>query len=91
MKEVERAVITIIGTDHPGILAAAATEVARVNGNVLDVSQTVLGGLFTMTMIIDINGITVSLDVLEENIIGAVPDMKVKVMHENIFNAMHTI
>ncbi len=91
MKKNEKAVITIIGQDHPGILAGAATQVAEVNGNVLSVSQAVMEGIFTMTMIIDIAGMTVPLDSLEEKVAAAVPDMKVKVMHENIFNAMHTI
>lgn len=91
MKNRESAVIVIVGRDHTGILAAAAAVVAKEDGNVINVNQTVMDGFFSMTMIIDITNLKSTLDVLEEEIQKSVPDMKVKVMHENIFDAMHTI
>lgn len=91
MKDMERAVIVIIGNDRTGILAACATEVAKVNGNVINVNQAVMDGIFTMTMVIDIGAMTCTVDVLEESVQNAVPGLSVKVMHENIFDAMHTI
>lgn len=91
MNDTERAVITIVGKDRVGILAGAAVEVAEANGNVINVNQTVMDGFFTMTMIIDITGLGISLDELQKKIEARFPDMKIHVMHENIFNAMHTI
>ena len=91
MNDIERAVITVVGDDRVGILAKAATEVANVNGNIINVNQTVLDGFFTMTMIIDITKLTASLDELRQSIEGQLPGMKIHCMHENIFNAMHTI
>jgi len=91
MNEIERAVITIVGKDRVGILAGAATEVAEAEGNVINVNQTVMDGFFTMTMIIDIRGLVISLDELENRIESRFPEMNIHVMHENIFNAMHTI
>ena len=91
MNKIERAVITIVGKDRVGILAGAASEVAEAKGNVINVNQTVMDGFFTMTMIIDIGELTMSLDELQKSIEKRFPDMNIHVMHENIFNAMHTI
>ena len=91
MNDIERAVITIVGKDRVGILAGAAVEVAEAEGNVINVDQAVMDGFFTMTMIIDIGRLTISLDELQRRIGMRFPDMKIHVMHENIFSAMHTI
>lgn len=86
-----KAVITVIGKDMVGILSKVSTACADKNANVLDVTQSVLDGYFCMIMIISIQGITCELDELEAFIKESVPDMKVHVMHENIFNSMHRI
>lgn len=87
----EKAVITIVGSDRTGILAAAATVVAKANGNVLNVDQDVNNDIFSMVMIIDVTRLNVSITKLQNEVSASVPDMVVHVMHENIFNAMHTI
>ena len=51
----EKAVITVSGKDRKGILAAAATEVAKAGGNIVNVSQSVMDGIFHMAMIIEID------------------------------------
>ena len=87
----EKAVITVSGKDRKGILAAAATEVAKAGGNIVDVSQSVMDGIFHMAMIIEIDELNVRLVDLQENIVNELPEMQIHVMHEDIFNAMHTI
>lgn len=86
-----KAVVTVIGQDMVGILAKVASSCAEKNANVSDVTQSILDGYFCMIMIINIENITCELDQLEANIKASVPDMKVHVMHENIFNSMHRI
>ena len=53
-----RAVISTVGKDHPGILAFVATECAKRDINIEDVTQKVLQDLFTMIMIVYIPGDT---------------------------------
>lgn len=91
MKDVERAVVVVVGKDRTGILAEVAGEIAKVRGNVINVDQTVMDGFFTMTMIIDILNMECTVDVLEQSIKEKLEGFNVKVMHENIFDAMHTI
>ncbi|MDD5923007.1 MAG: ACT domain-containing protein [Eubacteriales bacterium] len=91
MKDLERAVVVVVGKDRTGILAEVAGEIAKVRGNVINVDQTVMDGFFTMTMIIDILNMECTVDVLEQSIKEKLEGFNVKVMHENIFDAMHTI
>jgi len=89
--EQERAVVTVIGKDAVGILAKVSGACANASANVVDVTQSVMQDFFCMIMIIDIAGATMSIDELQESISNDAPGMKVHVMHENIFDAMHRI
>ncbi len=86
-----RAIVTIIGKDRVGILAAAANNIARMNGNIITVNQSVSSNLFTMMMEIDINDMNCSCSELCDKISSELKDMKVLVMNSEIFNSMHTI
>ena len=87
------AVITVLGKDNVGILAKVSAECAAVGGNILEVTQSVLQGMFAMIMFVDITKITVPFsqlaDQLEEK--GEEMGVKIIVMHEDLFNAMHKI
>ena len=51
-----RAIITVLGSDRPGIVAAVAGALSERSANILDISQTILQGIFTMTMLVDLGG-----------------------------------
>ena len=86
-----RAIVTIIGKDRVGILATAALNIAKMNGNIISVNQSVSSNLFTMMMEIDIRTMTCSCSELCDKISSELEDMKVLVMNSEIFNSMHTI
>lgn len=48
-----RAIVTVIGKDHVGIIADVTALLAQYGVNVLDISQTVLQEYFTMIMLVD--------------------------------------
>ncbi len=87
------AVITVLGKDNVGILAKVSTECAKVDVNILEVTQSVLQGMFAMIMFVDITKCAVPfaqlVDTLTEK--GESMGVKIHVMHEDIFNAMHKI
>ena len=91
MDNQEKAVITVVGKNAIGILAKAATCVAEANTSVIQVSQIVMDEFFTMHMLVDITGINCSIKDLEQNIKDCLPGIEVHVMHENIFDSMHSI
>ncbi|MGZ4902643.1 MAG: ACT domain-containing protein [Halobacteriota archaeon] len=87
----ERIIITVTGSDHPGIVAAIAKLLADANANIEDISQTVVSGLFTMIMIASIG--SASFDALRQNLelVGKREGVQVTAQHENIFRYMHRI
>ena len=87
------AVITVLGKDNVCILAKVSNECASVGANILEVTQSVLQGMFAMIMFVDITHITVPFAELADNLSAKGEEMGVKVivMHEDLFNAMHKI
>ena len=49
-----KAVVTVVGKDRVGIIAAVCTKLSEYQVNVLDISQTVMQGYFTMMMVVDV-------------------------------------
>ena len=88
-----KAVITVVGNDREGILALIATECAQAHINILDVSQTIVDGIFTMTMITNFENLSTSLDEFAEHmeVVGKENSLIVRVMNHDIFKAMHSI
>ena len=88
-----KAIVTVVGRDRVGIIAAVCAKLAEFNVNVLDISQTVMQGCFTMMMVTEISGCTISLGELakEMEALGAQMDLSVRVQREDIFQAMHRI
>ncbi|MGM9940822.1 MAG: ACT domain-containing protein [Bulleidia sp.] len=87
-----KAVITVVGKDRPGILAFVSGKCADSMINIVDVTQKVLQDLFTMIMIVEIPETLRIPDVAKEfDTEGTKQGLKIQVMQEDIFNAMHTI
>jgi len=88
-----RAIVTIIGSDRVGIIAGIATTIAEAQVNILDISQSVIREFFTMIMMVDLSGSTVSFDELSERLArkGADLSLRVEIQREEIFQAMHRI
>lgn len=88
-----KAIVTVAGKDQVGIIAAVCVKLAEYNVNVLDISQTVMQGYFTMMMVVDVSACTVPLAelvVLMEEM-GKERGLSVRLQREDIFEAMHRI
>ena len=55
-----KAIITVLGTDRPGIIAEVSAKLYEHNINILDISQTILQNYFTMVMLVDMTGMKAS-------------------------------
>ncbi len=88
-----RAVITVIGKDMVGILAKISTECCNHNINVLEVTQSILQDMFAMIMMVDISKSDIPFTEFSDMLgkIGSEMGLSIHAMHEDIFNAMHTI
>lgn len=88
-----KAVITVVGKDTVGILAKVSTVCAEYDANVIDVNQTVMQDLFAMVMLVETDRLSVDLGVMRKSLeeLGEANNLKIHVMHEDIFNSMHRI
>ena len=88
-----KAIVTVVGKDTVGIIAAVCAQLASYNVNVLDISQTVMQGYFTMMMVVDVSRCTVPLaqlsTMMEE--MGKEKGLSIRLQREDIFEAMHRI
>ena len=64
------AIVTVIGKDKVGIIAAVCIKLAEMNVNVLDISQTILDGKFTMVMAVDAANANVGFEELAAQLHG---------------------
>ena len=56
-----KAIVTVVGQDRVGIIAGVCAKLAEFNVNVLDISQTVMQGYFTMMMAAEVSQCNVPL------------------------------
>jgi ACT domain-containing protein len=88
-----KSVISVVGRDSVGIIAKVSAVCADCGVNILDISQSVLNGYFTMIMITDIDAINVPFADFVDKMadLGKENHLEIHAMHEDIFNAMHRI
>ena len=88
-----KAVVSVIGRDSVGIIAKISAGCAKYSANIVDISQTVLNGYFTMMMIVDIDDLSIPFNEFVDKMSaeGASNGLDIHVMHEDIFNSMHRI
>jgi len=88
-----KAVVSVVGKDSVGILAAVASKCAEFKANIDDVNQTIIDDYFTMFMIINIDELTIEFNSFVDKIqeLGKEKNLEIHCMHEDIFNLMHRI
>ncbi len=88
-----KAIVTVVGQDRVGIIGSVCVKLAQYNVNVLDISQTVMQGYFTMMMVVDVSASNIpvaELAVAMENV-GKEMGLSIRLQREDIFQAMHRI
>ena len=88
-----RAVITVVGKDAVGILAKVSGHCSEHRVNVIEVTQSILQDMFAMIMMVDIDACNIPFTQLVDEMaaLGKENNLVIHCMHEDIFNAMHTI
>ena len=88
-----KALISVTGLDATGIIARVATRLSEMNINILDITQTILGGYFTMMMVVDLDGAHREFAAIDEALQPIRDEMKMSIHMQrmDIFDAMHRI
>ena len=89
----QKALVSVTGKDKPGIIAKVSTALFEMNINVLEISQTILDGYFTMLMIVDMTAATAAFDAVAAklNEVGEELGEVINIQRADIFDAMHRI
>ncbi len=87
-----RAIVTVIGKDKTGIVAGVSTRLTELDVNIVDLSQTIMDGFFTMNMVVEIEA-TEAFPEVKSNLeaLGESLKVDIKIMNEAIFEAMHQL
>ena len=88
-----KAIVTVVGKDRVGIIAEVCVQLASFNINVLDISQTVIQGYFTMMMAVDTAKSEIPFAELAKKLEakGEEMGMSIRLQREDIFDAMHRV
>ena len=88
-----KALISVTGQDTTGIIARVATKLSDLNINILEISQTILSGCFTMMMVVDLDGAGMEYSAIDEalNPIRKEKNLHIHMQRMDIFDAMHRI
>ena len=87
-----RAIITVLGSDRPGIVASVTGALADREANSLDISQTIWQGILTMTMLVDLGStaefseLKTKLDELSEKL-----GVQITLQREEVFRFMYRL
>ncbi len=86
-------VVTTLGKDRVGIIAAVSKILAEKNVNILNINQNIVDGFFNMIMLAEMLDDKMKLQELQEILrkTGQELNLEIKVQHQDIFNIMHTI
>ena len=87
------AIVTVVGPDRVGIIAEICRTLADLDLNVLEISQTIMSGMFTMIMRLQPGAATPDFETVRARLDdkGAEMGLSVRIQREDIFDAMHTV
>ena len=88
-----RIIVTVIGQDRVGIIASVANILAAAGANIVDISQTLMGSMFTMIMMVDIGAAQLPFDELKRqlNAKGEELGLRIDAQREDVFQYMHRV
>lgn len=87
-----KAILTVVGKDHTGIVAKVSSQLAKDEINILDISQTIMDTNFVMMMSVElpenINFKKVSQELTK---LGNAMNLEINLRNEELYDAMHSI
>lgn len=88
-----KAIMTVIGADRVGIIASVSALLASMNVNILDMSQTIMDGVFTMTVLVDTSTSQHKFEEIRSALTekGDSEHLTIRIQRADIFTAMHRI
>ncbi|MDO9108473.1 MAG: ACT domain-containing protein [Coriobacteriia bacterium] len=87
------AILSVLGEDRVGIVAAVSKALAEAHANIEDIRQSIIGGIFSMTMLVTVDEETSTFDSIQTSLAGIAEELGVQItlQREDVFRYMHRI
>lgn len=88
-----RAILSVLGEDRVGIVAAITAVLAETGANIEDIRQTIISGIFSMTMLVTVDEEATPFDEVQRRLAeaGETVGQQVTLQREDVFRYMHRI
>ena len=93
MKEIRKAVVTVLGKDRKGIIARVSNVLYETDVNIMDITQTIFDDMFSMVLMADITDANCSFEALNERLsaLGEELGLQIRIQRSEIFEAMYQV
>ena len=93
MNEMKKAVVSVLGNDQRGIIAKVTKILYEHDVNIMDISQTIVSGLFSMIMVVDMSSEHTNFDTVNQDLhaLGEELGLQIRIQRNEIFDAMHHV
>ena len=87
------AILSVLGEDRVGIVAAVSNVLAAAGANIEDIRQTIISGIFSMTMLVTIDEDVAPFEEVQNRLATASEDLGVQItlQREDVFRFMHRV
>ena len=87
------AILSVLGEDCVGIVASVSGALAESHANIEDIRQTIIGGIFSMTMLVTVDEDATPFDEVQKRLaeIGEKMGLQITLQREDVFRFMHRI
>ena len=87
------AILSVLGEDRVGIVARVSSVLAESSANIEDIRQTIIGTIFSMTMLVTVDEEETPFDELQRHLaeVGEEIGLQITLQREDVFRYMHRI
>lgn len=87
------AILSVLGEDRVGIVASVSAVLAESKANIEDIRQTIIGGIFSMTMLVTVDEDETSFEEIQSRLATVAEEigLQVTLQREDVFRYMHRI
>jgi len=88
-----KAILSVLGEDRVGIVAAVSGALAETGTNIEDIRQTILSGVFSMTMLVTVDEDAYAFDAVQSRLAEVAGElgMQITLQREDVFRFMHRV
>ncbi|MDR1712869.1 MAG: ACT domain-containing protein [Coriobacteriales bacterium] len=88
-----KTVLSVLGKDRKGIVATVATTLFQAGANIDDIQQTLLGDMFSMTMLVTVDEDVCTFNELQERLAAdsQTLGLQINLQREDVFTFMYKV